>query len=53
MRERVDDLVGCGADAAWIMTFHAACVRILRRLLTGSDTGPTLPYMIQMTRKAL
>ena len=30
MRERVDDLVGCGADAAWIMTFHAACVRIDR-----------------------
>lgn len=33
MRERVDDLVGCGADAAWIMTFHAACVRILRRFI--------------------
>ncbi len=33
MRERVDSLVGIGADAAWIMTFHAACVRILRRYI--------------------
>ena len=33
MRQRVDDLVGFGAEAAWIMTFHAACVRILRRFI--------------------
>ncbi len=33
MRERVDSLVGFGSDAAWIMTFHAACVRILRRYI--------------------
>ncbi len=31
MRERVDDLVQYGADAVWVSTFHAACVRILRR----------------------
>jgi DNA helicase-2/ATP-dependent DNA helicase PcrA len=42
MRERVDDLVGGGAEAVWVMTFHATCVRILRRyidLLGGYDTN--------------
>ena len=33
MKERVDNLVGFGADAAWIMTFHSCCVRILRRYI--------------------
>jgi DNA helicase II / ATP-dependent DNA helicase PcrA len=31
MRERVGDLVGPSARAAWVMTFHSACGRILRR----------------------
>jgi DNA helicase-2/ATP-dependent DNA helicase PcrA len=31
MRERVEQLIGPPARAAWIMTFHAACGRILRR----------------------
>ena len=31
MRERVDRLVGVGGGAVWVSTFHAACVRILRR----------------------
>ena len=31
MRERVDRLVGFGADQIWVSTFHSACVRILRR----------------------
>ncbi|MEO7269155.1 MAG: DNA helicase PcrA [Knoellia sp.] len=31
MRERVQDLVGPRARAMWVMTFHSACVRILRR----------------------
>lgn len=31
MRERVDKLVGFGADQIWVSTFHSACVRILRR----------------------
>lgn len=39
MRERVDDLVGCGAEAACIMTFHAACVRILRRFIDRLGYG--------------
>ena len=31
MRERVEQLVGPRARAMWVMTFHSACVRILRR----------------------
>jgi DNA helicase II / ATP-dependent DNA helicase PcrA len=31
MRERVGDLVGPPARAAWVMTFHSACGRTLRR----------------------
>ena len=31
MRERVEQLVGGRARAMWVMTFHSACVRILRR----------------------
>ncbi|MBQ4347421.1 MAG: UvrD-helicase domain-containing protein, partial [Firmicutes bacterium] len=31
MRERVHSMAGSGARDMWIMTFHAACVRILRR----------------------
>jgi DNA helicase-2/ATP-dependent DNA helicase PcrA len=31
MRERVDQLVGFGAGGIWVSTFHAMCVRILRR----------------------
>ena len=31
MRERVEDLVGPPSRASWVMTFHAACGRILRR----------------------
>ena len=31
MRERVAGLLGADAKGAWIETFHAACVRILRR----------------------
>lgn len=44
MKERVDKLTGLGADSAWIMTFHAACVRILRRYIDrlGYDTNFTI-----------
>ncbi|GHF67794.1 DNA helicase PcrA [Streptomyces thermodiastaticus] len=31
MKERVEQLVGSRANAMWVMTFHSACVRILRR----------------------
>lgn len=33
MRERVDQIVGYGADNIWVSTFHSTCVRILRRYI--------------------
>jgi ATP-dependent DNA helicase UvrD/PcrA len=43
MRERVIDLVGPPASACWVMTFHAACGRILRR------EAPRLGYRTNFT----
>ncbi|MEU0477718.1 DNA helicase PcrA [Streptosporangium sp. NPDC006013] len=31
MKDRVDKLIGPRSAAMWVMTFHSACVRILRR----------------------
>ena len=31
MRQRVDNMIGFGAESVWISTFHSLCVRILRR----------------------
>jgi len=44
MRERVDDMIGFGADQIWVSTFHSTCVRILRRHidLLGYDTNFTI-----------
>ena len=44
MRERVDDLIGHGAEAVWVSTFHSTCVRILRRYIDriGYDTNFTI-----------
>ena len=41
MRERVDKIVGEGAEAIWVSTFHSSCVRILRRFIDrlGYDTN--------------
>ena len=33
LRQRVDNLVGFGAESVWVSTFHSACVRILRRFI--------------------
>ena len=33
MRERVDQIVGYGAENIWVSTFHSTCVRILRRYI--------------------
>ncbi len=33
MRERVDKIVGFGAEQIWVSTFHSTCVRILRRYI--------------------
>ena len=43
MRERVEHLVGPPARACWVMTFHAACGRILRR------EAPRLGYRTNFT----
>jgi DNA helicase-2/ATP-dependent DNA helicase PcrA len=43
MRERLVDLVGPPARACWVMTFHAACGRILRR------EAPRLGYRTNFT----
>lgn len=44
MRDRIDNLVGFGAESIWVATFHATCVRILRRYvnLLGYDTNFTI-----------
>ena len=31
LKERLERMLGAGADDIWAMTFHSACVRILRR----------------------
>lgn len=44
MRRRINELVGHGAEAIWISTFHSCCVRILRRFADriGYDTSFTI-----------
>lgn len=44
MRERVDNLIGFGADQIWVSTFHSTCVRILRRHIDkiGYDNNFTI-----------
>lgn len=37
MRERVDRIVSFGAESVWVSTFHALCVRILRRFIDRLD----------------
>ena len=31
MRERIDNMIGFGAERIWVSTFHSSCVRILRQ----------------------
>ncbi|MBP3457944.1 MAG: UvrD-helicase domain-containing protein [Lachnospiraceae bacterium] len=44
MRERVNDMVGFGAESIWVSTFHSSCVRILRRFADriGYDNAFTI-----------
>ena len=44
MRERVDKIVGFGAESIWVSTFHSTCVRILRRYIDrlGYDNSFTI-----------
>ena len=39
MRERVDKLIGMGAEQIWVATFHSTCVRILRRYIDRIGYG--------------
>lgn len=39
MRERVDKIVGYGAQNIWVSTFHSTCVRILRRFIESLGYG--------------
>lgn len=44
MRERVNQMVGFGAESIWVSTFHSTCVRILRRHIDciGYETNFTI-----------
>ena len=44
MRDRVDNIVGYGAESIWVSTFHSTCVRILRRYIDrlGYDNNFTI-----------
>ena len=44
MRERVNAIVGFGAEQVWVSTFHSMCVKILRRHIDklGYDTNFTI-----------
>src|SRR3954471_6817555 len=44
MRHRLRDLLGGGAYAMWIGTFHATCARLLRRF--GEHVGLTKSFVI-------
>ena len=60
MRQRVDSLVGFGAESIWVSTFHSMCVRILRRYIdrlgydnrfTIYDTDDQKTLMKEVCRK--
>ena len=51
MRRRIEERVGPSANAAWVMTFHALCVRILRR--HPEDAGLTRDFVIYDQDEAL
>lgn len=44
MRDRVNNIVGYGAESIWVSTFHSTCVRILRRHIDrlGYDNSFTI-----------
>src|SRR5262249_58742715 len=44
MRQRLRQLLGEGANAMWIGTFHASCARLLRRF--GHHVGLTRSFVI-------
>lgn len=44
MRERINDIVGYGAETIWVATFHSTCAKILRRHIDriGFDSNYTI-----------
>ena len=53
MRERVDNLVGFGADSVWVSTFHSLCVRILRRYIDRIGYGTSFTIYDSDDQKSL
>ena len=53
MRERVESLLGQGAEGMWISTFHSACVRILRREAEHFGFGKNFTIYDSADSKAL
>ncbi|MBU9738037.1 DNA helicase PcrA [Diplocloster agilis] len=53
MRERVDQLVGFGADSVWVSTFHSLCVRILRRYIDRIGYGTSFTIYDSDDQKSL
>lgn len=60
MRERIDKMVGYGSESIWVATFHATCVRILRRYanlmgygdsFTIYDTDDTKSVIKEVTKR--
>ena len=51
MRERVDDLIGHGAEQIWVSTFHSTCVRILRRYIDHLGYSTNFTITIRMTAR--
>ena len=49
MRERIDNIVGFGSDGVWVATFHASCVRILRRFCENLGQGYSNNFTIYDT----
>lgn len=53
MRERVDRIVGQGAESVWVSTFHSMCVRILRRYIDNLGYGNSFSIYDTDDQKAL
>lgn len=51
MKERIEKLVGIGSEEIWISTFHALCVRILRR--EAEEIGLSRAFSILDTQDSM
>ncbi len=53
MRERINDIVGYGAESIWVSTFHSTCVRILRRYIDRLGYGTNFTIYDSEDQKTL